>query len=65
MRYFVRIGDEEHEVLLDADGVHIDGADVAAQVTAIDGTPVRMSAPVTIPGSAVRKTTLSDVRHRE
>jgi len=42
MRYFVRIGDEEHEVLLDADGVHIDGADVAAQVTAIDGTPVRM-----------------------
>ena len=42
MRYFVRIGDEEHEVLLDADGVHIDGADVAAQVMAIDGTPVRM-----------------------
>ena len=42
MRYFVRIGDEEHEVLLDGDGVHIDGADVAAQVTAIDGTPVRM-----------------------
>ena len=42
MRYFVRIGDEEHEVVLDADGVHIDGADVAAQVTPIDGTPVRM-----------------------
>jgi hypothetical protein len=42
MRYFVRIGDEEHEVVLDADGVHIDGADVAAQVTAIDGTPVSM-----------------------
>jgi hypothetical protein len=30
VRYFVRIGDEEHEVVLDADGVHIDGADVAA-----------------------------------
>jgi pyruvate carboxylase subunit B len=42
MRYFVRIDGEEHEVLLDADGVHIDGADVAAQVTTIDGTPVRM-----------------------
>jgi pyruvate carboxylase subunit B len=38
----VRIEGEEHEVLLDADGVHIDGADVAAHVTPIDGTPVRM-----------------------
>jgi acetyl/propionyl-CoA carboxylase alpha subunit len=42
VRYFVQIGDEEHEVVLDADGVHIDGADVAAQVVAVDGTPVRM-----------------------
>jgi pyruvate carboxylase subunit B len=42
VKYFVRVGDEEHEVVLDADGVHIDGADVAAQVTAIDGTPVSM-----------------------
>ena len=42
MKYFVRIGDEEHEVLLDADGVHLDGEDVAAQVASIDGTPVRM-----------------------
>lgn len=42
MRYFVRIDEEEHEVLLDADGVHIDGVDVAAQVVAVDGTPVRM-----------------------
>jgi len=42
MKYFVRIGEEEHEVLLDADGVHLDGEDVAAQVASIDGTPVRM-----------------------
>ena len=42
MKYFVRIGDEEHEVVLDADGVHLDGEDVAAQVASIDGTPVRM-----------------------
>jgi acetyl/propionyl-CoA carboxylase alpha subunit len=42
MKYFVRIGDEEHEVVLDADGVHFDGEDVAAQVASIDGTPVRM-----------------------
>jgi pyruvate carboxylase subunit B len=42
MKYFVRIGDDEHEVSLDADGVHFDGADVAAQVASIDGTPVRM-----------------------
>jgi pyruvate carboxylase subunit B len=42
MKYFVRIGDEEHEVLLDADGVHLDGEDVAAEVSSIEGTPVRM-----------------------
>jgi pyruvate carboxylase subunit B len=42
MKYFVRIGEEEHEVVLDADGVHLDGEDIAAQVASIDGTPVRM-----------------------
>jgi pyruvate carboxylase subunit B len=42
MKYFVRIGEEEHEVVLDADGVHLDGDDVAARVAAIEGTPVRM-----------------------
>ena len=42
MKYFVRIGEEEHEVVLDAEGVHLDGEDVAAQVASIDGTPVRM-----------------------
>jgi pyruvate carboxylase subunit B len=42
MKYFVRIGAEEHEVVLDADGVHLDGEDVAARVAAIEGTPVRM-----------------------
>lgn len=42
MKYFVRINDEDHEVLLDANGVHLDGEDIAAQVMALDGTPVRM-----------------------
>jgi pyruvate carboxylase subunit B len=42
MKYFVRVNDDEHEVLLDASGVHIDGDDVAAQVMTVDGTPVRM-----------------------
>jgi acetyl/propionyl-CoA carboxylase alpha subunit len=42
MKYFVRIDGEEHEVMLDADGVHLDGVDVAARVMPIDGTPVRM-----------------------
>ena len=42
MKYFVRIGEEDHEVVLDADGVHLDGEDVAAQVASIEGTPVRM-----------------------
>ena len=42
MKYFVRIDGEEHEVVLDGEGVHIDGEDVAAQVATIDGTPVHM-----------------------
>ena len=42
MKYVVRIGGEDHEVVLDGDGVHADGEDVAARVVAIDGTPVRM-----------------------
>jgi biotin carboxyl carrier protein len=42
MKYFVRVNGDEHEVLLDGEGVHLDGADVAAQVSSIDGTPVRM-----------------------
>jgi biotin carboxyl carrier protein len=42
MKYFVQINGEEHEVVLDADGVHLDGEDVAARVAPIDGTPVRM-----------------------
>jgi len=42
MKYFVRVNDEDHEILLDAAGVHIDGEDVAAQVMPVDGTPERM-----------------------
>lgn len=42
MKYFVQINGEEHEVVLDAEGVHLDGEDVAARVMSVDGTPVRM-----------------------
>jgi acetyl/propionyl-CoA carboxylase alpha subunit len=42
MKYHVRINDEDHEVLLDAAGVHLDGQDVAAHVVPVDGTPVRI-----------------------
>lgn len=42
MKYVVTINGEEHEVLLDAAGVHLDGDDVAAQVMPLEGTPVRM-----------------------
>jgi len=51
MKYFVRVNGEEHEVVLDSAGVHVDGDDVAAQVIDGDGTPVRM---VTI-GTAVHR----------
>jgi acetyl/propionyl-CoA carboxylase alpha subunit len=42
MKYVVRIGNEDHEVVLDADGVHVDGDDVSARVVPIEGTPIRM-----------------------
>jgi acetyl/propionyl-CoA carboxylase alpha subunit len=42
MKYFVRLNGEEHEILLDSSGVHVDGEDVAAQVSDGDGAPVRM-----------------------
>ncbi len=41
MKYFVRIGDEDHEVVLDGDGIQIDGTRVIASVSPSDGTPVR------------------------
>lgn len=51
MKYFVRIDGQDHEVLLDGQGVHLDGDDVVAHVAPIEGTPVRM---VTI-GDAVHR----------
>ena len=41
MKYFVRIGDEDHEVILDGEGIRIDGARVTASVSPADATPVR------------------------
>jgi pyruvate carboxylase subunit B len=41
VKYYVRIGSDDHVVQLDAEGVHVDGEDVAAQVMPLDGTPVR------------------------
>jgi len=41
VKYFVRIGDEDHEVVLDSEGIQIDGARVTASVSPSDGTPVR------------------------
>jgi pyruvate carboxylase subunit B len=41
MKYFVRIGDEDHEVVLDGEGIHVDGALVTASVSPADQTPVR------------------------
>ena len=42
MKYFVTIGGEEHEVVLDGEGVRVDGNEVAARVLPIDGTPVQL-----------------------
>jgi pyruvate carboxylase subunit B len=42
VRYTVRIGDEEVEVSLDADGVHADGSVIHAHLEEVEGTPVRI-----------------------
>ncbi len=51
MKYFVTVNGEEHEVVLDGDGVHLDGRTVRAHVADVEGTPARL---VTI-GDAVHR----------
>jgi len=51
VKYFVTVNGEEHEVVLDGDGVHVNGAGVHAHVADVEGTPVRL---VTI-GDAVHR----------
>jgi biotin carboxyl carrier protein len=42
MRYFVRVGDTEHEVSIDGDVVTIDGKSEHARLEDVDGTPIRL-----------------------
>jgi pyruvate carboxylase subunit B len=42
MRYFVSVGDDEIEVTLDGGEVEVDGVRARAQITDVEGTPVRM-----------------------
>jgi biotin carboxyl carrier protein len=42
MKYFVQVGTEEIEVVLDGDVVTVDGQSATAHVTDVEGTPVRM-----------------------
>ena len=42
MKYFVRIGETEHEVLLDGKNVSLDGESVPARIEALPGTPVQL-----------------------
>lgn len=43
MKYFVRLGQSEHEVVLDGATVYIDGEPVTAHVLPVDGTPVQLA----------------------
>jgi pyruvate carboxylase subunit B len=40
VKYFVKVGDEELEVLVDGDSVVVNGTSYRASISAIDGTPV-------------------------
>jgi biotin carboxyl carrier protein len=42
MKYVVRVGDVDVDVSLDADIVEVDGRSAPAQVTELDGTPIRL-----------------------
>ena len=42
MRYFVRVGDREHEVLIEGDTVTVDGKALRAHVEEVPGTPLRL-----------------------
>jgi biotin carboxyl carrier protein len=42
MKYVVRIGDTELEVVLDGDEARVDGETFAARIADVEGTPVRM-----------------------
>jgi acetyl/propionyl-CoA carboxylase alpha subunit len=42
VKYYVRVGEDDHEVVLDGEGVQIDGTRVVASVAPSDGTPVRV-----------------------
>ena len=44
MKYFVRIGDKEHEVVIDGETVTVDGESVRAHVADIAGTPLQLLA---------------------
>lgn len=42
MKYFVKVGEQELEVLVDGDNLVLDGRSYQASVSAIDGTPVTL-----------------------
>jgi biotin carboxyl carrier protein len=42
MRYLVKVGDTDVEVLLDGDVIEVDGKMTTAHLTELEGTPVRM-----------------------
>ena len=42
MKYYVRVGDEEIEVVHDGGEVRVDGATLEAHLAEVEGTPVRM-----------------------
>ena len=42
MRYFVKIGDREHEVVLDGGAATVDGEAAEARLAEVDGSPIRL-----------------------
>ena len=42
MKYFVRVGESQHEVVIDGDSVTVDGKALRAHVEDIPGTPLQM-----------------------
>lgn len=42
MRYFIRVGESDHEVVIDGDTVTTQGSDLRAHIEALPGTPLQI-----------------------
>jgi biotin carboxyl carrier protein len=60
MKYFVRIGDSEHEILIDGESITADGSTVRGRLEDLTGTPLQ----IVVLGNAVHRVFARRGEHR-